>query len=401
MVGNLTTVSSSVRDFTTLLLGYHFAERVAEAAGPGTELDTFLKWEQLAAYARAHVNKDLSFRGVDRVRRALGEGSRVTLSADRAHHILGDQRIYGLWGLYTAPARASGLVDADPPRLTQAARELVASVYLPALSSAGFRDGEAIARRLREPTVHIDLEGRAAALIEAVARLLRRRILASERPFYHHHLVEGGPQDRTHGLQRELARLFSAPPFNAPTFAFTPAAVRQLARAGARAAERGDELSRRLERIGTCETLMAPASALFSFLLARNGDAISETAAAVRGCWGARVASIDVEALESLQAELSDASGGAESGQRWIRLGAALAGGDYEDAVRQLLRQNRQVMASRGGAAPWVDEREGRLDVSFRDEDSELPPRDELGELWRFPYFLGSLRAVALALKEG
>jgi hypothetical protein len=332
------------------------------------------------------------------VRRALGEGSRVTLSADRAHHILGDQRIYGLWGLYTAPARASGLVEPDPPRLTQAARKIVAGVYLRTLSAAGFPDGEAIARRLREPTVHLDLKDRDAALVDAVARLLRRRVLASERPFYHHHLVEGGPQDRTHGLQRELARLFSAPPFNAPTFAFTPPAVAQLARAAARTGERGDELSRRLERIRACEALMAPASALFSFLLARDGDAISEVATAVRKRWGARVSSIDVEAIESLQAELADASGGAESGQRWLRLGAALAAGDYEDAVRQLLRQNRQVMAGRGGAGPWVDEREGRLDVSFRDEDSELPPRDELGELWRFPYFLGSLRAVALAL---
>ena len=29
VIGNLTTVSTSVRDFTTLVLGYYFAERVA------------------------------------------------------------------------------------------------------------------------------------------------------------------------------------------------------------------------------------------------------------------------------------------------------------------------------------------------------------------------------------
>lgn len=52
VVGNLTTVSTSVRDFTTLLLGYHFAEVLASDS-PGSELATFLKWEQLAAYARA------------------------------------------------------------------------------------------------------------------------------------------------------------------------------------------------------------------------------------------------------------------------------------------------------------------------------------------------------------
>src|SRR5436309_12166449 len=68
VVGNLSTVSNSVRDFTITILGYHFAEQVAETAGPGTELETFLKWEQLAAYARYQENHDERFRGVERVR---------------------------------------------------------------------------------------------------------------------------------------------------------------------------------------------------------------------------------------------------------------------------------------------------------------------------------------------
>ena len=55
VIGNLTTVTTSLRDFTTLLLGYYFAERVAEEAGTGSEVETFLKWEQLAAYSRAYV----------------------------------------------------------------------------------------------------------------------------------------------------------------------------------------------------------------------------------------------------------------------------------------------------------------------------------------------------------
>src|SRR5438132_14310589 len=56
VVGNLTTVSTSVRDFTTLVLGYYFAERVSnESAGDG-DLRVFLRWEQLAAYARGEIN---------------------------------------------------------------------------------------------------------------------------------------------------------------------------------------------------------------------------------------------------------------------------------------------------------------------------------------------------------
>lgn len=49
VVGNLTTVSNSVRDFTTLLVGYYFTEQLAKDLGVGSELSVFLKWEQLAA----------------------------------------------------------------------------------------------------------------------------------------------------------------------------------------------------------------------------------------------------------------------------------------------------------------------------------------------------------------
>ena len=93
VIGNLTTVSNSVRDFTTTLLGYYFAERVAAELGPGTELETFLKFEQLAAYVRAEKNKDFSFRGTERVRKALSDGSRVSISAERIHQILSNQKI--------------------------------------------------------------------------------------------------------------------------------------------------------------------------------------------------------------------------------------------------------------------------------------------------------------------
>src|SRR5438094_6701230 len=146
VVGNLTTVSDSVRDFTTMLLGYYFAARLADELGPGTELGTFLKWEQLAAYARGAANEDWAFRGTERAGRNLSASSRVTLSDDAAAQILGNQKIYGLWGLYTMPGRASGLVDVEQPRLTPAALEFVESLYLPLLEAGAGKD----ARRIQE-----------------------------------------------------------------------------------------------------------------------------------------------------------------------------------------------------------------------------------------------------------
>jgi len=68
VVGNLTTVTNSLRDFTALLLGYYFAERVSRENSRGSELETFLKWEQLEAYSRAFFNDDYEFRGTERHR---------------------------------------------------------------------------------------------------------------------------------------------------------------------------------------------------------------------------------------------------------------------------------------------------------------------------------------------
>jgi hypothetical protein len=87
VVGNLTAVSTSVRDFTTLVLGYYFAERVGNEATGDEDLSAFLRWEQLAAYARAEINGDWGFRGVDRVRLNLQNSARVHLGIDSTSQI--------------------------------------------------------------------------------------------------------------------------------------------------------------------------------------------------------------------------------------------------------------------------------------------------------------------------
>src|SRR3954468_8574452 len=52
LIGNLTTVTSSVRNFTTLLVGLHLVERVAEKHPDRSPEEAFLVWEQLAGYTR-------------------------------------------------------------------------------------------------------------------------------------------------------------------------------------------------------------------------------------------------------------------------------------------------------------------------------------------------------------
>ena len=181
VIGNLTTVSTSVRDFTTLLLGYYFAERVAREFGGDGDIAVFLRWEQLAAYARGEINSDWSFRGVLRVKKNLQDGARFRLGIDPSCQILSNQKTYGLWGLYTVPATASGLVEGDPKRLTVAGRELVEKVYLPVFTQCGFRNADEVTRRLAKAKTEIDGGKADRKLVQTIAKVLDRRISSRER----------------------------------------------------------------------------------------------------------------------------------------------------------------------------------------------------------------------------
>lgn len=393
VVGNLTTVSTSVTDFATTILGHYFIERVRAVSEEDDDLGVFLRWEQLAAYARAHVNGDISFRGTDRARLQLQE-SFVRLSDDRAYQILSNQKTYGLWGLYTVPSRASGLLEGEPVRLSRAAREFIEREYLPRLAKAGFADGRALVDKLRAPT-RLDHQGRDAKLLAAVAGLLDRELSARERSFFHEHLVLGGPENRTNGVQAELAQLLSET-LDDEGFYFSTATVDALAR------KAGDRtiLGERLTRIRHCESFLAPASLLFNFALSWNEAPVADIANVIRQQWGPASPVIQAQALPALRAELAMATGSAEAADRWLRIGRVLAEGDYAAVIRLLVEQNSHVMAARGGSAPWTEVREGRLHVRIHGESGDLPGQDELPDLWRHPYFMVSLREVARAVQE-
>lgn len=405
VVGNLTTVSTSVRDFNVLILGYYFAERVADEGGTDGELATFLKWEQLAAYARASVNKERGFRGIERVLSRLANGDRHRLGTDGTSQILGNQKIYGLWGLYSVPARASGLLEGDPARLTPAARELVERVHLPILAEAGLRDGRPIVDRLRASGHVVDVRDRSkdAPVLRAIAKILDR-LRAREREVYRERLMYGGPADaapeRTRGVQRAFAELLSET-FGDSDWRVTPASIAALATRARSRGSVGEELAQHLGRIRTCELLIAPAVAFFEYVLACDGQTPMQIATAVHERWGrAPKGTINLEDTEALEPQLRAWADDSDSGKRWLRLAAAFHAGKYEEALHLVLEQNAAVMKSRSAAAPWAVVREGKLDVAFRDEQlSKLPDGAELPLYWRHAYFIEALRNVALALR--
>jgi hypothetical protein len=397
VVGNLTTVSTSVRDFTTLLLGYYFATRAAEAGGAESELDVFLKWEQLAAYARGHVNRDWAFRGVERVKKRLGESTNIRLSADSAGQILSNQKTYGLWGLYTVAGRASGLLEGEPTRLTPRALQYVERECLPILKAEKLGDGARIIEILRQPSSRIEIEGRDRQIVRAVARILDKQLRQEERSFYREHLLTGGPADSTNGRQNLLAELFERTKQMDP---ITPKMMTAFAKEARVRGESGQPLAVQLERIRAAESLLAPVAALFDFVLAQDDITVDQLAAILEKQWGAMVNTIEVEALSALTQEFGNNGRDDGEGERWLCMAKACAAGKYADLVNLLIRQNQEVMLSRGGA-PWVTQEKNRLQVRVRDESAVLPRRTELPNLWRHSYFIDSLRTVTAQLQVG
>jgi len=124
--------------------------------------------------------------------------------------------------------------------LTTAAHELIERQYLKALSAAGLKDGDEIVVLLRQPRAELQIGGKHAKLAKVIGELHSRTYPPAEKQFYWDHLVLGGPEDSTHGLQGLLVNLMGKVP--SPKAAFDREDLRALVK-----------LARRAE--GDCETL--------------------------------------------------------------------------------------------------------------------------------------------------
>jgi hypothetical protein len=405
IIGNLTTVTSSVRDFTTTILGYYFAERVAHEKNADSdlaafsELAVFLRWEQLAAYARGGINNDWQFRGTERAQKNFNEDSKLRLGTDSAALILSDQKTYGLWGLYSVASRSSGLLVGNPARVAPPVRKFIEDEYLPTLSGKGRGDASEIVGLLARKSPELRPLDRDRPLLQAVGRALQTKLSGHERTFYQEYLVEGGPKDSTQGAQRVLVNALKTT-FEVEEWSLKPAAIRHLAKHCRAQDGRGEDVADCLQRICVAEQLLAPAASLFMLLLACDDQLPDDVSATIRKRWGPKVASINPDEVDGIRGEFADSQDEQASSDRWVRLAQALASGDYDVALSLLIEQNRAVMQSRGGAAPWVEIRNGKLHVRFLEESgSQLPPRSELASLWINSYFIDSLRTVAMQVE--
>ena len=391
VVTNLTTQSSSVRGFTTLLLGRYFAAELVDRGMTSREdaLDVFLRMEQLSAYVR-HVAHGVEgeIRGIERVRKTVDETrGRVPIHAGRRGWILSDQKVYGLWGLYSVSARTSGLIPEGALDVTGDTRAFLKRNYIDRLDGAA------------RPLLRLLAKGgtletrRKDRVFSALADMLTPAFNKDEVDFYGRRLRDGcnvlGSAPERQGRFRSL--LETQTDLDALV---GRTELLSLVKAAARV---DDELAGRLERIAHLEALLAPAEVLFQHTLARHGQAVEDVATSISGHWGPRAPNLDRAAFADLMPEVR-ARSNTLIARAMDGCQEALGNGDYAGAIRLLLDWNKAVMETRG-AAPWVrlgDRR--RLDVRYRGNEPRLPDGDELPELWRNSYFIDALKNVTRQL---
>lgn len=394
VVHNLTTVTTSVRSFSVLLLGLYFAERAVTErhASPDRFAELFLKFEQLAAYSRVAVHFDKNgdyteeeVRGIQRVKKNLVD-KRVRISTDPSWQILANQRTYGLWGLYMVAARNSKLVQDETARLAEKAREFIIEEY-DNQKRLSRQDSEQIIdflchERWFEPF------GRDSKLAKKIASVLGG-LSTNEKHTYRRHLVECVGSEMQSNLWKAMLAVTQ------PELPFSMVDLSEIIKYTQTHGQ--DELSGFLSQIQTAERVFAPAAYMFSFMSSRDGQSREKVASEIRRAWGTRLRTVH----PLLFAEVLDRfPGGLDVGtyNRLKELGNSLAEGDYRRSLELLIEQNRAVMQARGGLA-WVELRNGTISVSFKEDAGPLPAREDISILWTNSYFLNALKTIGYQIE--
>jgi hypothetical protein len=402
VVENLTTASNSARGFTTMLLGLHFAERVSEGETDREEkrLAAFLKFEQLAGFARVVRNDDGGMRGITQIRKRLadGEGRRIRIGASPDLQILGNQKTYGIWGLFMMPAIDSGLVVPKDLVLTPVARELLEREYLPAFRIGGRDEADTVESVLARPSCEVQPNGTHRAMFEALGKVLHPSFRAKEQQFYHYHLVLGGDAAAKRGWQPRVADLIETR--LPPRKAFNHESIDTLISATSRASDDA-ELHEHLKAIRDLEAFLVAAANLFGFLQHRDRAVLAKVVGELRDVWGRNLREIDAEAIEGVRGDLARILDDDGAGQRLVDLAHALNAGRYDDAIDLVLGHNQFVMHSRNGSQPWIRRNGAKLEVRYRDDSQKrILTRQEIANAWQSTFYIDPLKLVSDQLRS-
>ena len=373
VIGNLTTITTSMDNFAVALLGFYLANDLV----PKTEnerhrkiREQFLRYEQLAGYLRYHEEAN-NIMGITRVKQRLATAKsssepnlKLGLSADQM--ILSDQASYGLWGLYSSASRDSGLVKGDNRVVSNRGMNIVNSIqdhlgdcvdqfrkWINLDDDLNYEKLEPMGERFRKAIQH-----------HSVRKELLEILLAGNDP---------------NGIQNELwqktQNIFQGnvePPQDVGQF------IHLILKNGPTFG-----LQQSLEDIQRVERLLVACNNLFHYCRRKDGEELTRIIESIR----------DEYSYLHLPNSLPE-----DQFPRKILMTSileAFRNNKLRRVIEELINLNKEVMQSRNGA-PWVEiEPGGTLRVKIKSEKAQLANQRQLETRWDYDYFIGSYLRIA------
>ena len=380
------------------MLGRYLAERLIDerAIEDDSVVDVFLHTEQICAYVR-HIQHGVEgdIRGIDRVKAKVQQTKRrIPIDVGAKGQILGNQKIYGLWGLFSSPARVSGLIQDGPIGTTPDAQEFVEKNYAPQL--------EHVFRPLRDLVCnggHLN-GANPDPVFKAFGNILDKKFTDAEKSFYSeylrdavHVLAHPSIQQQSSKNQQLLVQLLIDNDLLSGSLGRDEfLLLRRLSRTP------DENLHTGLDQIVRAEAVFAVAMVIFEYVLSRDGHLIADIDQMLSNRWGNDIPNIDAQANSDLLHKIDEAYRVSDVAGHFDRCQKALQDGLFGDVVETLISWNKLIQLRRGGA-PWVQlGKQGRLEVRYRGYEKILPSADELTQLWRYSYFLPSLQSITRQL---
>ncbi len=372
VIGNLTTITSSMDNFAVALLGFYWANQLVPMDGDETARhrqvrEVFLRYEQLTGYVR-YFGGAIDIMGITRVKKRIHDNSfKLTLGESSEQQILSDQASYGLWGLYSSAARDTGLVAGNNRTVTSLG-QTIAKMILQQLGSVG--DELFSLLTTRKPLDRDHLKRMAGTFMNAIQHKKVQKPLLEA-------LLSGNDPE---GVQNELWLITRN---NFTKKVEHPENIEDFIKLILKG-KPSERIVQYMHDIVATERLLVSANNIFHYSRRKDGARLTEV--------------IDELGKKNYSyAHLPETlpEDNFPRREQLMSILEALHNGEMPRAINEILKLNKDVMQHRSGA-PWVEVESGSiLRVKVKSEKAELRSQSDIEQHWDYDYFLGSFLNIA------
>jgi len=370
VIGNLTTITSSMDNFAVAILGFYWANQIVEF-NPDESVrqkkirEFFLRYEQLTGYIRYYGNAS-DIMGITRIKsRILEEKNNLTLGMSADEQILSDQASYGLWGLYSTAARDTKLVMGSERKVTELGERIAASI----INQLGTASDQLLSMLNSEKVLDRQtLQSLGNTFIRAIHHSSVQESLLEA-------LMSGGD---VKGVQNELWNITRNIKSQIKEQETVPGFLNMILEK-----ESSDQLRSFITDIQNIERLLVALNNIFHYCRRKDGEKLDVLLKELNDRYS-------YSHLPDMLPELDF-----PRRDRLSHILDAIRANDNSQVINSLLSLNKEVMQQRSGA-PWVELEAGKtLRVKVKSETSELRSQEDIENKWDYDYFLGSFLNIA------